>query len=99
MGECDGENDTNSSWPNDGVESFIKINDLLLIESTEDQTCLMAIESTVPLEFVMKNPFAENDVCIGRGTHKIPCTVGNDNKVTREPVRVFERTLDRLRDG
>ena len=47
-------------------ECFIIINVMLLRVTTIDPAGFIAGEAPVRLEFLAKDPFARNDICIGR---------------------------------
>jgi hypothetical protein len=65
-------NDADGGRFNDGTESLVEVNARLLCETTNNPTCLVASKRSIGIEFVMKDPFATDDVSTGRGRDESP---------------------------
>jgi hypothetical protein len=73
---------------------------MLLRETAQDPTGFIVVERTIRFELVSKNPFASDDIGVGGWEHKSLHVVGDESAILishgREPVWVFESTVNRL---
>lgn len=68
-------NNTNSAWFNNRRKSLIKVNTMLLGETTTHPTSFVTSESAIGMKFMTKNPFARNNVNTRRFGNKSPCII------------------------
>ena len=64
-GNSDAKNSTNGAGIDNRRECFIIINAMLRVSMT-DPAGFIAGEAPVKVEFLVKDPFVRNDICIGR---------------------------------
>jgi hypothetical protein len=71
-GNCKGKDKANSGWFDDETKGFVVVDARLLGEAADNPTSFVAGERTIRVVFVMENPLATNNVCIGRWRNERP---------------------------
>lgn len=97
------EHRTHCHWFDNRAVRFAIVDSRSLCESTDNPPGLVAIEASIFFEFVMKDPFATDDVGTVGVRNEFPLVVGKQGiefLLHRfAPVLIFECLIDGARDG
>ena len=74
-GNSKAEDNTNSAWFHNRGKSLIKINTMLLGKTATNPSSFVTSKSTVSVKFMLKNPFAGNNINTGWFGNKSPCVI------------------------
>jgi hypothetical protein len=94
-GKRDREDDADRGQFDNRTQRLVEVKALLLRETAKHPTCFIAVERTIGLQLVVKDPLAEDNVGVPRRRHEIPSVVAEESMIllghNLKPVEILER--------